>query len=184
MLGLPDRLRSKMLPVSIKFLNHLLMLLVCGGSCPNSFLNLRCTAVGVFNSLYQRTLCAFCWMVNIFHNLLQTYSLLLYQRWSPRGRPWPRGDRLKNFCADLFFFFLESTRACVLGPWPWPRAFLSLASSIPVLGLESVCPRKGCPWPWPRIFFVFLALASSLVSSTPPLSFIKNDLFVLTLTIK
>ena len=35
------------------------------------------------------------------------------------------------------------------------------------LGLESVCPRKGCPWPWPRIFFV--SLASSLVSSTPPL---------------
>ena len=30
---------------------------------------------------------------------------------------------------------------------PW-----SLASSIPVLGLERVCPRKGCPWPWPRIF--------------------------------
>ena len=28
MLGLPDLLRSKMLPVSIKFLNHLLMLLV------------------------------------------------------------------------------------------------------------------------------------------------------------
>ena len=49
---------------------------------------------------------------------------------------------------------------------PW-----SLASSIPVLGVESVCPRKGCPWPWPwpRIFFVSLALASSLVSSTPPL---------------
>ena len=49
-----------------------------------------------------------------------------------------------------FFFFLESTCACVLG-------------------LESVCPRKGCPWPWPRIYFVSLALASSLVSSTPPL---------------
>ena len=30
---------------------------------------------------------------------------------------------------------------------PW-----SLASSIPVLGLERVCPQKGCPWPWPRIF--------------------------------
>ena len=58
---------------------------------------------------------------------------------------------MKNFCED-FFFFLESTCACVLGRWPWPRAFLSLASSIPVLGLESVCPRKGCPWPWPRIF--------------------------------
>ena len=74
------------------------------------------------------------------------------------------GDRLKNFCEDLFFFFFEST--CALCPWS-----LALASSIPVLGLESVCPRKGCPWPWPwpRIFFVSLALASSLVSSTPPL---------------
>ena len=49
---------------------------------------------------------------------------------------------------------------------PWS---LALASSIPVLGLESVCPRKGCPRPWPRICFVWLALASSLVSSTPPL---------------
>ena len=47
---------------------------------------------------------------------------------------------------------------------PW-----SLASSIPVLGLEKVCPRKGCPWLWPQIFFVSSALASSLVSSTPPL---------------
>ena len=76
------------------------------------------------------------------------------------------GDRLKNFCEDLFFFFFgEHLRLC-----PWS---LALASSIPVLGLESVCPRKGCPWPWPwpRIFFVSLALAlaSSLVSSTPPL---------------
>ena len=44
---------------------------------------------------------------------------------------------------------------------PWS---LALTSSIPVLGLERVCPRKGCPWPWPRIFYVSLALASSLVS--------------------
>ena len=43
-------------------------------------------------------------------------------------------DCLKNFCEDLFFF-LESTCACVLGPWP--RAFLSLASRV-------------SPWPWPR----------------------------------
>ena len=33
-----------------------------------------------------------------------------------------------------FFFFSESTCACVLGPWPWPRAFLSLASRVSVLG--------------------------------------------------
>ena len=68
------------------------------------------------------------------------------------------GDRLKNFCEDLFF-----CRALAL-------VSLVLGLGIPVLGLESVCPRKGCPWP--RIFFVFLALASSLVSSTPPLLYI------------
>ena len=72
----------------------------------------------------------------------------------------------EKFLWRPFFFLLEST--CALCPWS-----LALASSIPVLGLESVCPRKGCPWPWPwpRIFFVSLALASSLVSSTPPLVF-------------
>ena len=68
------------------------------------------------------------------------------------------GVRPKNFCEDLFFFG-EHLRLC--------PSSLALASSIPFLGLESVCPRKGCPWP--RIFFVSLALASSLVSSTPPL---------------
>ena len=59
---------------------------------------------------------------------------------------------------------------------PWS---LALASSIPVLGLESVCPRKGCPWPWPRIFYVSLALASSLVSSTPPLVAIHQGSFII-----
>ena len=46
----------------------------------------------------------------------------------------------------------------------------SLASTIPVLVLEKVCPRKVGPWPWPRIFFESLALmASKAVSSNPPL---------------
>ena len=70
------------------------------------------------------------------------------------------GDRLKNFCEDLFFFFFWRA----LG-------FVSL-----VLGLE-----HSCPWPRECLsserlslalasnFFVSLALASSLVSSTPPL---------------
>ena len=49
------------------------------------------------------------------------------------------GDCLKNFCEDLFFFLWRA-----------------LALVFLVLGLESVCPRKGCPWPriflcpWPR----------------------------------
>ena len=50
-------------------------------------------------------------------------------------------ERLKNLWRSLekflcrpFFFFLESTCACVLGPWPWPRAFLSLASRVSVIG--------------------------------------------------
>ena len=62
------------------------------------------------------------------------------------------GDRLKNFCEDLFFFFfLESTCAWVLGPWPWPRAFLSLALRVSALG-KAVLGLGFflCPWPWPR----------------------------------
>ena len=53
-------------------------------------------------------------------------------------------DRLKNFFENLLFFWR------------------TLASVSLVLGLERVCP-------WSRNFFVSLALASSLVSSTPPL---------------
>ena len=79
------------------------------------------------------------------------------------------GDRLKNFCEDLFFSFFFFEIACFFFWRALALVSLVLASSIPVLGLESVCPRKGCPWPWPRIYFVSLALASSLVSSTPPL---------------
>ena len=48
-------------------------------------------------------------------------------------------------------FFFENACACVLGPWPWPRAFLSLASRGPVLG-KAVLGLGFflCPWPWPR----------------------------------
>ena len=53
------------------------------------------------------------------------------------------GDRLKIFLQDIFFFG-EHLRLC-----PWS---LALAASIPVLGLERVCPRKGCLLPWPWIF--------------------------------
>ena len=49
------------------------------------------------------------------------------------------GDCLKNFCEDLFFLG-EHLRLC-----PWPRAFLSLASRVSVLGLGFF----WCPWPWP-----------------------------------
>ena len=58
-------------------------------------------------------------------------------------------DRLKIFVKT--FFFLESTCACVLGPWP--RAFLSLASKVSVLGKAVLGLGLGfflCPWPWPR----------------------------------
>ena len=67
-------------------------------------------------------------------------------------------------------FFLEHLRLCL-----W---FLALASSIPILGLERVCPRKGCPSPWPRIFFVFLALAlfKTTVSWTGCVITVKHNL--------
>ena len=51
------------------------------------------------------------------------------------------------------FVILESTCACVLGPWPWPQAFLSLASRVSVLGKAVLGLGLGfflCPWPWPR----------------------------------
>ena len=99
---------------------------------------------------------------------------ILWSAWKIFWITFFRGDCLKNFCEDLFFgdrpkkfflrpffFFLESTCACVLGPQPWPRAFCSwpqecLSSERLSLALASD-------------FFVSLALASILVSSTPPL---------------
>ena len=70
-----------------------------------------------------------------------------------------RSPKKKIF--KTFYLFIYLFIFC-FGPCPW-----SLASSIPILSLERVCPREGCPWPW--IFFVSLAFASSLVSSTPSL---------------
>ena len=70
------------------------------------------------------------------------------------------GDRLKNFCEDLFF--LESTCACVLGSWPWPRAFLSLASRVSLLG-KAVLGLK---------FFCVLVLESCVLDSISDKHFI------------
>ena len=76
---------------------------------------------------------------------------ILWSAWKIFWKTFFSGDRLKNFCED--FFFSESSCACVLGPWPWPQAFLSLASRVSVLG--KVVLGLGlefflCPWPWPR----------------------------------
>ena len=66
------------------------------------------------------------------------------------GKRFFSGDCWKFFIRT---FFLESTCACVLlCPWPWEG--LSLIGAVLGLGLG---------------FFVSLTLASSLVSSTPPL---------------
>ena len=88
---------------------------------------------------------------------------------------WNFAERLKKFLKSLFFeknflivfvlenawkkflktFFLEEhLRLCA-----W-----SLASSISVLGVERVCPRKDCPWPW--IFFVLCLKPCVLDSSS------------------
>ena len=68
------------------------------------------------------------------------------------GKRFFSGDCLKIFSEDLFF--LESTCACVLGPWP--RAFLFLASKWSVLdnGVLSLgfffCVLGLGLGPWPR----------------------------------
>ena len=54
---------------------------------------------------------------------------ILWSAWKVFWKTFFSGDRLKNFCEDLFFFFLEST--CSLCPWS-----LALASDFfCVLGL-------------------------------------------------
>ena len=98
---------------------------------------------------------------------------ILWSAWKIFWKTFFSGDRLKNFCEDLFFFFFFFWRSlekylwrpfffcwralalCVLGPWPWPRAFLSLASRVSVLGKAVLGLGLGlgfflCPWPWPR----------------------------------
>ena len=111
---------------------------------------------------------------------------ILWKAWKIFYKTFFCGDRLKNFCEDLFFcffleiawknflktlflffffvleiawkfflktFFSESTYACVLGPWPRPRALLSLASRVSVLEKAVLGLGLGfflCPWPWPR----------------------------------
>ena len=74
---------------------------------------------------------------------------ILWSGWKIFWKAFFRGDRLKNFCEDLFFFFWRALALCVLGPWP--RAFLSLASRVSVLG-KAVLGLGFflCPWPWPR----------------------------------
>ena len=84
---------------------------------------------------------------------------ILWSAWKLFWKKFFCGDRLKNFCEDLFFFFWRA---------------LALVSLVLGLGLE-----HSCPWPRECLsserlslaldFFVSLALASSLVSSTPPL---------------
>ena len=87
------------------------------------------------------------------------------------------GKRFKRFFVEIAwkifvktFFFLESTCPCVLGPWPWPRAFLSLASRVSVLGKAVLGLGLGfflCRWPWaralgPRLHLWFLSCGFNL----------------------
>ena len=73
----------------------------------------------------------------------------------------PRWKFAKSFFASLIW---RSPAKNFRRPFFWGGSTLlplslTLASSVPVLGLERVCSRKSCPWP--RFFFV--SLASSLV---------------------
>ena len=151
---------------------------------------------------------------------MSTLRKVNMQRWSPRGRPWPRkrprrhilkylalASKIKSLASKpqvfenchvlgsrtaLFFVLLKvcgapqkafGKRFFLVIAWKfflktffysfffWDRrkifseafffralVLVSLVSSIPVLGLERVCPRQGCswswiflcPWSWPR----------------------------------
>ena len=106
----------------------------------------NCSILGLRTALFFELL-EFCWSPEKF------FGRLFFWR-SP-----------KNFFWRLFFFENTNLRLCL-----W---FLALASSIPVLGFEKVCPRKGCPWiflcpwPWPRALCPRLQLWLSTLSSNP-----------------
>ena len=88
---------------------------------------------------------------------------ILWSTWKIFGKRFFVEIAWKIFVKTFFFrrspenflwrlFFLESTCACVLGPWP--RAFLSLASRVSVLGKAVLGLGLGfflCPWPRPRV---------------------------------
>ena len=110
---------------------------------------------------------------------------ILWSAWKIFWKTFFCGDRWKNFCKDLFFF-LESTCTCVLGPRPWPRAFVSLASRVSVLG-KAVLGLGFflCPWPralcprlrlcylhkrWERGMYSFLTLPNSMSTKRKRLS--------------
>ena len=92
---------------------------------------------------------------------------ILWSAWKIIWKTFFCGDRLKNFCEDLFS--LKSTCACVLGPWP--RAFLSLASRVSVLGKAVLGLGLGfflCPWPQalcPRLHLWLLPLKLQKIDS-------------------
>ena len=77
------------------------------------------------------------------------------------------GDSLKKVLKTFFLrspeknfedFFFENTCTCLLGCWPWPPAFLSLASRGSVLGRAVLGLSLG--------FFCVLGLEPSVLDST------------------
>ena len=87
-------------------------------------------------------------------NTIFWFVKILWSAWKIFWKTFFCGDRPKNFCEDLFFFW-EQSCACVLVTWPWPRAFLSLASKVSVLEKAVLGFGLGLglflrPWPWPR----------------------------------
>ena len=89
-------------------------------------------------------------------------AFFVFLKWKSLEIKFWRPFSPEKFFEDLFLWLLEK--------FFWKPSFfwrtLAPVSLVRDLGLERVCP-----WPWPRNFFVSLALAlaSSLVSSTPPL---------------
>ena len=78
------------------------------------------------------------------------------------------------FLRSPAFFFGEHLRLC---PWSWPRAFLSLASRVSVLGKAVLGLGLGfilCPWPWPRALCPRLHLCYWLFWHYARLYYLKN----------
>ena len=103
------------------------------------------------------------------------FSLYLGKRQKPRRKFAKTFWRTPDFFAQnrrllarrLFFWRSEKN---FRKPFFFGEHLRLVSLSILILGFERVCSREVGPWPWPRIFFVLLALASKVVSSTPPVA--------------
>ena len=85
---------------------------------------------------------------------------------------WKTPETSRKICEDLFLFCSSEDHL----KKNFRRPFFLWRTLASVSSVQGLALERVCPWPWPRNFFVFLALDSNLISSTPPLLHTKQPI--------